>query len=173
LTDKRQLFVDLDGVLADFDAHYESISGMRPDRSAEPPDFWYQINKTPTFFRDLPIMPGARDLWNRISVRLRHPLAAGIFHEAPIVLSGVPDKVPQAAAQKRAWVAEHFGSDIAVLTCKSEDKCLHGNPGDVLIDDWPKYQHLWEDMGGVFILHTSIDDTVRAFDELLAEQALS
>jgi hypothetical protein len=33
-------------------------------------------------------------------------------------------------------------------------------PGDVLIDDYIAYQDLWEDAGGVFILHTSARDSL-------------
>ena len=33
-------------------------------------------------------------------------------------------------------------------------------PGDILIDDWPKYKHLWEEAGGIFILHTSAAQSI-------------
>jgi hypothetical protein len=35
------------------------------------------------------------------------------------------------------------------------------HPGDILVDDYLKYRHLWEEAGGVFIHHTSASNTLR------------
>jgi hypothetical protein len=32
--------------------------------------------------------------------------------------------------------------------------------GDVLVDDWPKYRHLWEAAGSIFILHENADKSI-------------
>ncbi len=39
-------------------------------------------------------------------------------------------------------------------------------PGDVLVDDFLKYKHLWEEAGGVFIHHISAAESVRRMAEL-------
>lgn len=146
----RQLFIDLDGVLADFDGFYETLTGSRPDRNAaDPPDFWTPIDAHGAFFRSLPVMPDARELW----------ALARELHPEPIILTGMPWSVADAEAQKRAWVAEHIDPTVHVICCKSRDKRNHAKPGDVLVDDWVRYRHLWEDMGGIFVLHTSTADT--------------
>lgn len=140
---RRRLFIDLDGVLADFDAHYDALFGARLQRGTDPPGFWDNIRGHGSFFADLPLMPDARALWE------------GLADLGPVVLTGCPPEVPDAALQKRAWCRRHLGPGVVAVTCRSEEKRLHGRPGDVLVDDWVKYRHLWEGMGGVFVLHTS------------------
>jgi hypothetical protein len=147
-----QLFIDLDGVLADFDGFYADRFGVRPDRRAgpDPPDFWANIDSEPDFFGRLPMLPDARELWE----------GACVLHTSPIILTGIPDTRRTAELEKRAWVAQHISDTARVICCRSKDKRLHGRPGDVLVDDWPKYRGLWEAMGGIFVLHTSASDTL-------------
>jgi hypothetical protein len=38
---------------------------------------------------------------------------------------------------------------------------LQCRPGDILIDDWTKYQHLWLAAGGRWITHTSAENSVQ------------
>jgi hypothetical protein len=144
----RRLFIDLDGVLADFDRHFETVIGPRTDYdrgdSKQQGPFWRAVTAQRTFFADLPLMPDALQLWTGANQ-----------YADPTILTGVPYSMPWVPDQKRAWVAKHFGSAVPVITCRSVDKCLHGSPGDVLIDDWPKYIGKWEQMGGIFVLHTS------------------
>lgn len=156
----RQLYVDLDGVLADFDGHYETLFGVRPDKTKpEPPDFWAKIDayaaRGGQFFRELVPMPDAFQLWDGIH-------ALGL---RPVLLSGIP-RLPGAAEQKAAWVAEHFGRHARLVTCASKDKYRHCRPGDVLVDDWAKYRHLWEAAGGIFVVHTSARDTLMQVGQL-------
>ncbi len=141
-----RVFVDLDGVLAGFDEHYEAVFGVPPPKHVhpEPPGFWEKIAEIPTFYRDLPMRADAKALWEGVKA----------FDPNPTILTGVPRSLPEAVDQKRAWVAEHLGPDVPVITCRSRDKCLHGQPGDILIDDWAKYRKYWIRMGGLFILHT-------------------
>ncbi len=153
----RQLFIDLDGVLADFDGYYETCFGVRPGRGVvDPPGFWDNINTHGTFYASLPPMPDAAALW----------AGARRFHREPIILTGVPYSVENAENHKRAWVREHVDPRAVVICCASKDKRLHGKIGDVLVDDWHKYRALWEAMGGVFVLHTSADASLLRLAQL-------
>jgi hypothetical protein len=60
-----------------------------------------------------------------------------------------------------AWAKEHFPG-TKMITCASRDKSRHMKPGDVLVDDYLKYRHLWEAAGGVFIHHTSAKASLEA-----------
>jgi hypothetical protein len=149
-----QIFVDMDGVLADFDAHYEALFGMRPDKTADDVD-WRAVREAGDFYLHIPPMPDLPILWGFLE-----PLS-------PIVLTGVPRSVAEAPANKLAWSARHLGAEVEVRCCLSREKALHARPGDVLIDDWEKYRHLWEAAGGRWITHVSAEATVSELSLLL------
>lgn len=154
-----KLFLDLDGVLADFDGHYLRTFGEGLNRSltnGDPPGMWENLRRHGRFFREMPLMPDAMELW------------AGVRHLEPTVLTGVPfTQVPEAEGHKREWLREYLGADVPVICCRSKDKYLHGRPGDVLVDDWVKYRHLWEGMGGRFVLHRTARESLAQLGELL------
>lgn len=161
---KPQIFVDLDGVLADLDGYYRETFGVDIDRSS--PDqalFWNNINNYSRtafgghFYKELPLLSDALTLWRGVHM----------FHLNPIILTGGGDSrnYPETAEHKRWWVNKYLGYDVPMICCLSKEKAKHGQPGDILIDDWTKYRPVWQKMGGVFILHTSAEDSLRQLDE--------
>lgn len=149
-----QLFVDLDGVLADFDRGYELAFGTRPDKTVDNVK-WSLIEKTPNFYRDLPPMSDAHELWTFVAPR------------RPIILTGIPSSIQEAADNKTAWVRKNLGSEVEVRCCRSAEKYLHAAPGDILIDDWEKYRSLWIAQGGAWITHTSAANTIIELKKLV------
>ncbi|CAH2600993.1 conserved protein of unknown function [Rhodovastum atsumiense] len=150
---RMKIFVDMDGVLADFDAGHVRVFGYRPDKLADNVD-WQKVRAVPGFYLNLPPMPDMRELW------------AAVAPHDPIVLTGVPPSVREAPDNKRAWVRKYLGSHVEVRCCRSKEKCLHAAPGDILIDDWEKYKALWIGKGGRWITHTSASTTIRALRTL-------
>lgn len=148
-----QLYVDLDGVLADFDAGYERLTGERPDKAKDDVN-WDLVRAAPTFYLDLPPMADLPALWARIG------------RYDPIVLTGVPKSIPNVENQKRAWVRTWIGVNTLTVCCASRDKATYARPGDVLIDDWPRYRELWLAAGGVWITYTSAIDVDRQLTEM-------
>ena len=150
-----QIYVDMDGVLADFDRGALEHLGLRDPRKAETeigaPEFWRRIGSIPHFYRSLPLMADARELWAGVLAVSPRP---------PIILTGVPWSIETAVDDKFAWAATHFPG-TQVIPCAAKDKCLQCQPGDVLIDDWPQYKALWEAKGGRFIVHTSAAESLR------------
>ena len=142
-----QVYVDMDGVLADFDAHHEAVFGVRSSTTADKVD-WLKVRAVAGFYLAIPPMRDMQELWRYLE-RYR-----------PIVLTGVPEKVEEAAENKRTWVRRHLGPTVEVICCKSKEKCLHAKPGDILIDDWEKYRDLWEMKGGIWITHVSAPTTI-------------
>jgi hypothetical protein len=149
-----QLFCDLDGVLADFDGHYEATFGVRLDKKGGNNHVWPNLSRSKDFYLGIPLMPDANMIWARIE------------HHRPIILTGIPrvTTVPEAADNKKEWVRRYISSEAKVICCMSYEKCLHAEPGDVLIDDRIKYKKRWEDAGGVWIAHISAVETVRVLD---------
>jgi 5'(3')-deoxyribonucleotidase len=146
---KPQLFLDCDGVLADFDSYFESIAGMTGDEfelEHGTSGFWTFIQAHRDFFYNLPLMEDAQELYDAVA------------HLRPIILTGVPFG-NWAVTQKLRWRDKYFPG-VPMVTCTSRHKKDYCKTGDVLIDDLHKYKHLWESAGGTFILHTSASDSV-------------
>jgi hypothetical protein len=150
-----KFFVDMDGVLADFDAHHEAVFGTRSNKDADNVD-WSAVNAYPDFHFDIPPMADMLALWNFV------------LPFKPIILTGVPASISIAANNKVRWVRKHLGDNVEVRCCLSKEKWLHADPGDILIDDWEKYKHLWEGTGGVWITHKSAAETISQLVKHLA-----
>jgi hypothetical protein len=141
---RKQIFLDCDGVLADFDRGAEAILGMPPDlfeSSQGSGEFWKRLARADGFFANLEPMPDAYALYDAVR------------DKAPIILTGMP-RGTWAEPQKRRWAAKYFPG-VPVITTMAALKHEYRHPGDVLVDDRDKYRKLWEANGGVFVHHTS------------------
>lgn len=139
-----KLFLDCDGVLADFDAGAKKLLGMMP-RAFEAKfgkgAFWGKLARADNFYGTLPLMGDARNLFEAVA------------HLEPTVLTGLP-LGKWAAPQKLEWVERHFPG-TPVITCMARDKVKYMQAGDVLVDDQERHRHLWDEADGVFIHHRS------------------
>jgi hypothetical protein len=159
---RYRIFVDLDGVLSDFDTAVKDLTGHFP---WELPDsrMWPRLAKTPEFYTNLPWMPDGYELWSYIRGYL------------PVVLTGVP-RGKWAEQQKRDWCARELGEDVPVITCFSRQKPEKAwehlaEEGDtratpVLIDDRERIREAWEAGGGVFIHHRSAGSSIEELQAL-------
>ncbi|HYE48868.1 MAG TPA: hypothetical protein VEB20_04710 [Azospirillaceae bacterium] len=147
-----QLFLDLDGVLADFDRGVEILTGRRPDQQSTR-TMWGALSRAPDFFGTLELMRDAKELWDYCRPH------------RPRILTGLP-LGRWAEAQKRRWVANMLGADVEVITCMSRDKHLWSGPGHVLVDDRAKLKEAWEAKGGTFILHTDAASSIARLKEM-------
>lgn len=147
-----RLFVDLDGVLADFDSAVLSLTGMLPHEQS-PAQMWRALARSDGFYERLDWMSDGHQLWE-----LLRPLN-------PTILTGLP-RGSWAEPQKRAWCARELGPDVQVITCWSREKAARAKerlvPGEVavLIDDRESLAESWEAIGGVFIHHQTADGTI-------------
>lgn len=147
------LFVDMDGVLADFDTHHETVFGFRACKKADNVD-WEKVRAEVGFYENIPPMPDMLELW------------AFVSRFEPIVLTGVPKRVAEAPDNKRSWVRKHLGSHVPVICCPSRDKSVYCRPGDVIVDDWDKHCHLWVAKGGHWVLHITAEDSIHQLNAL-------
>ena len=150
----KQLFLDLDGVFADFNKGVKNITGREPN-NLPTWRLWSSINKKEDFWISL-------EPFNHASSFIE-----SLKKYNPIILTGLPSsKKDLVSEHKREWVEKHLG-DYEVITCLSKDKHLHmKNPGDVLLDDNIKNCTNWNNNGGVSIL---FDYPKRSIDEILCE----
>src|SRR3546814_14765783 len=87
----------------------------------------------------------------------------------PGILTGLP-RGSWAAEQKVRWAAEHFPG-TRIITCMAVNKRTHCVPGDVLVDDTLTHRHLWEEAGGIFIHHRSVDATLEELSHFFPPHA--
>jgi len=138
------LFLDCDGVLADFDAGARQVLGMgvqQYEAKHGKRAFWRELTRAKDFYATLPEMADARELFDAVA------------HLKPTILTGLP-LGNWAAPQKVRWAAEHFPG-VPIITCMARDKYRHMTGADVLVDDTLRHRAAWEDAGGTFIHHTS------------------
>jgi hypothetical protein len=146
------LFVDLDGVLADFDRGVLAVTGKRPeDLSLK--TMWGALSKAPAFFDTLDFMHDAEALW-----RFCAP-------HHPTILTGLP-LGSWAPKQKKQWVARMLGAHVPVITCMSREKPRWSGPGHVLVDDRASAREGWEAKGGTFVHHVSAERSIAALQKL-------
>lgn len=151
----RRLFLDCDGVLADFDRGATAILGLPPRQFEKRHGlgrFWAKLAQAPDFYFSLPLLPGARELVDAVR------------HLHPVILTGLPQG-NWAAGQKKRWAEQNFPG-IPIITCMARNKRDHGRPGDVLVDDQLRHAHLWEEMGGVFVHHRNVPETLERLSTL-------
>ena len=136
------LFLDCDGVLADFDLGAKLVLGMSPkafESRHGRGEFWKRLARAQDFYGTLEEMPDAQELFDAVK------------HLQPTILTGLP-LGKWAAPQKERWAARHFPG-VPIITTMAREKHLHMERGDVLVDDRENHRKLWEDAGGVFVHH--------------------
>ena len=143
------IFVDLDGVLADFHSSMARLWGLDPETLDEAkqaelgewglgipmPDFWDKIRaEGPDFWAGLAPLPWADELW----------AACKEACETVVVLT-TPGPFPESAAGKYEWVKRVLKSDD-MLIGRPKEVC--SQPGHILIDDRSGYGPRWNARGG-------------------------
>ena len=150
-----RLFLDADGVLADFDQAARRLLGLKPKEFIAKHGrgtFWKRLANAKNFYGTLPEMPDARLLFEAVK------------HLEPTILTGLP-LGRWAAPQKVEWAAEHFPG-VPIITCMAADKHKHMRPGDVLVDDREKHRETHEAAGIVFVHHKSAEDSLRQLTKI-------
>ncbi len=157
----KRIFIDMDGVLADFNTGVETLTGREfpnTDQGHNDYDERKEELTNKRLFRMLPPMPDMYDLVGYV----RHTglpweilTAAGVINRELVVYD------------KNEWIREHV-SPTVVVTCTmtGSQKGMFAIKGSVLIDDRQKNLDAWEEHGGIGILHTSAADTIAQLKEL-------
>ena len=156
-----RLFLDADGVLADFDRAARTLLGSSPKHFIAKHGrgtFWKRLAKAKNFYGSLPEMPDARLLFDAVE------------HLKPTILTGLP-LGSWAAPQKVEWAAEHFPG-VPIITCMARDKHKHMHRGDVLVDDREKHRAEYEKAGVVFIHHRNAEDSLRQLAKIFPSVAV-
>lgn len=156
------LFLDLDGVIVDFNKKLHEIGwdeNQLKNNKEYYDAFWkYLIKATEKgfkFWSHMEPMPGADILWSHIK------------KYNPIILSSA-GHVKAAHEQKRYWVHKFLGPHVqAIITDGSEEKSKYATPSSILIDDREKSLGPWRAKGGIGILYTDPQSAIKELEEII------
>lgn len=153
------IFLDLDGVFADFYTRALEVVGGEWE-SVPPSVAWAALEKVPHFFLQLNVLPGSLAIYQA----LKH------HGDKLEVLTAIPrptGNLATAREDKKAWVAKHMSSKLKVNTITGGvNKFKFATPGAVLIDDLERNLIEWEKHGGIGVLHTDVHSTMKKLKNL-------
>lgn len=114
------IFVDIDGVLGDFDKEALKYPHLHPSAACREID---------GFYTNLDVFQGAIEFINRLEQ---------LFPGKIYFCSAAVIERPNCWTEKAAWIKEKFPSFAdRLILCRSKQAI--GAPGDILIDDHPKW----------------------------------
>ena len=150
-----KIYCDMDGVIVDFEDGYERLTGknIKGNHVKGDGDFWQPITDAgANFWINLKWMSDGEKLWKYIK------------NYSPSILSA-PSREKSSRIGKEIWVRTNIPGTELILKPASEKQEL-AEPNAILIDDRKDNIQQWKDAGGIGILHTSANDTIKQLQEL-------
>ena len=151
-----KIYLDMDGVLVDFDQQFKDLTGMMPrefEAKHGSTGFWEAIDKAGVgFWRGMSWMPGGEALYNR---------ASQFDHE----LLSSPSRSELSKIGKRLWRRDKTPNTKLTLS-RSYLKKNYAAPNHILIDDREDNIQQWRDAGGIGILYKSAEQVNAELDKL-------
>lgn len=155
----KTLYLDMDGVVADFDAYAHTVAGLPPSGGLYNNDQWALIASNDRLYRDLP----KTDYADRL-VEACKQFCADKGYQL-MFLTAVPkdNDMHWSFYDKVQWVAQYFPGIPVHFGPYSKDKHVHCQAGDILIDDRRSNIEEWRAVGGTAIHHQyGIEPTLQA-----------
>ena len=163
--EQYQIYCDLDGVLADFDARFEHFYGILPKEYEEKAiqqygeeigkqKFWEAIdtNIGVRFWRGIPWMPGGKELWDYIKPYNPTLLTAPSYHDSSRI-------------GKTLWVQDHIPG-TKIIFKQAKQKADLAGPNRILIDDREDTIMSWKAKNGIGILYKNTDQAINDLKQL-------
>ena len=159
---KYIIFCDMDGVLVDFDKGYEELTGKHTKHVdlQDKNEFWSLLNRSLKekdlteydYWVNLEWMPDGKTLWNYIK------------GYNPYILTA-PSRDPGSRQGKNEWAARLDGMKKLYFK-PAYAKAEYAGKNRILIDDRKDTIDKWNANGGIGILHTSADNTIKQLQKL-------
>ncbi len=162
-----QIFVDLDGVLANFDGKMKElypefdgdVAKTNKKMKSKAWNMVTQYQKTGYFWYDLQMMPDAIELWYYVNTNFTNVK----------ILTACGQPQYKAGEQKLKWVTKHLGKNVDVILVEhSKHKASYATPNTILIDDMGKSIVPFIQAGGIGILHTGAANSIEQLKEIIS-----
>jgi hypothetical protein len=149
-----KIFLDMDGVIADFDRHYKELYRMSPREADQKKEFYKLFDHfiANEHFAKLPMLQDAKILLSYLD-------STGIPVEILSSTSSEKRHEP-IAKQKTEWLREHGIHYPINLVPGKRLKRNYAKPDHLLIDDTSQNIDQWREDGGIAILHTDALTTI-------------
>lgn len=172
-----QMYIDMDGVLADMDARFEELSGgyhpnnlknkFGGDERRARKEFWKIIATDPNFWLSLKVLPDAKQLWDFVKANFKDPV--------PVILTA--GQGASVVSQKTAWAHKYIDPTAKVIVASGGAKkpeYIIEYPGDaealhILVDDTPRNIDAWNISGEthIAILHKNSQQSIQALKKYM------
>ena len=155
------LYLDMDGVLADFHKEYVKYEPDKSDRKK----FRASVMDH-KIFEKLDFMPDTQELLNHV----KHLANSGI-HVEILTSMGTHDPIQGAEAkkQKTAWLQAHGIPYKPNFVRNKQEKSAYATPTSILVDDSPGCISPFIEKGGHGILHHKASETIRILDSTILQ----
>lgn len=157
VTSNFKIYLDMDGVLVDWEKQFEKYSGMScsdyDSQFGEDGRREFVLKNSPNFYASMDWMNDGKMLYNFVK-------------EFPSeILSHATDK--KCADGKLSWLKNNNIQLKPNLVNKREDKSKFANPKSILVDDRTDVIDAFNKAGGNGIIHTNAIDTINKLKEIL------
>jgi len=162
----KTLYLDMDGVLCNFNKRYTELFGEEAASTRERKEFTEQwkLFIEGRNFATLDWFPGAIELLDyvktlegKVDIEILSSSGGELFHDKVVV-------------QKLHWLQTHNIPYYANITNGSRKKALYATGGEnrILVDDTDYVIKAFIEAGGIGIWHRDVKDTIKLIEDALA-----
>ena len=164
-TNDYYIYLDMDGVVADFDKRFKDLSGFLPNDFVDKYGknaFWDLIDEKHkvSFWRGIEVMPGAKKLVDFVS-------------KYPYEMLTAPSVKKQSVIGKSLWIRDKVGTlypsqpKVTYRAAKEKHNVKSDlTKNDILIDDKKSTIDSWNAKGGTAIFYQNADQVINDLQKL-------
>jgi len=141
------IYLDMDGVIADFEKRYEELFGMKPAEAEKKEKFYHLFDEfiEDNNFASLDLMPEAM---KGIEFLRKAPVPTQILSS-----TANEEKYMAISKQKKIWLEAHGITFNPIFVPGKELKWKYATPSSIIIDDTESVIDDWRKAGGIAIWH--------------------